>query len=117
MLEIGSFTPFFSIPFKSHECLSTPTWLTVLWEFISDHDITLSNATNINLSPFRRNDRALMDIFFQDHSLSSAILVSINRVRCYLEVFSLADIATGDGTRLRSCYSQGQRGDTHSQWD
>ena len=117
MLEIGSFTPFFSIPFKSHECLSTPTWLTVLWEFISDHDITLSNATNISLSPFRRNDRALMDIFFQDHSLSSAILVSINRVRCYLEVFSLADIATGDGTRLRSCYSQGQRGDTHSQWD
>ena len=79
--------------------------------------ITLSNATNISLSPLRRNDHALMDIFIQDHSLSSALLVPINQVYCYLEVFSLADIETGDGTCIRSCYSQGQGGDTHSQWD
>ena len=110
MLELGSFTPFFSIPFKSHECLSTSTWLTVLWEFISDHDITLSNMTNIRFSPFRRHDRALMDIFIQDYSFSPPFLISINRVRCFLEVFSVADIATGDGTRLRSCYSLGQKG-------
>ena len=117
ILELGSFTPFFSIPYKTHHFLATPTCLTVLWEFISTHDITLSNTTNRWLSPLRIHDRAITDIFFQDHSLPPNILVSINRVRCYLEVFSLADITTGDGTRIRSCYLQGNRGDTHSKSD
>lgn len=117
ILELGSFTPFFSIPYKTHHFLATPTWLTVLWEFISTHDIILSNTTNVRLSPLRSHDRTIMDIFFQDHSLPPNILVSINRVRCYLEVFSLANITTGDGNRIRSCYLQGNRGDTHSNWD
>ena len=50
MLELGSFTSFFSLPYESHQRLATPTWLTVLWEFVSEHNITLSNSSNIRLS-------------------------------------------------------------------
>ena len=38
-LEIGSFTPFFQLPFEKHITLTSPTWITVLWEFICEHNI------------------------------------------------------------------------------
>ena len=117
MLELGSFTSFFSLPFELHYRLATPTWFTVLWEFVSEHNIILSNSTNIRLSPLRLHDRSLIDILRTDYDLTPADQISINRVRCYLEVFSLADIATGDGSRIRPCYKYGQRGDTISSWD
>ena len=117
MLELGSFTSFFSLPFELHYRLATPTWFTVLKGFVSEHNINLSNSTNIRLSPLRLHDRSLMDILRTDYDLTPADQISINRVRCYLEVFSLADIATGDGSRIRPCYKYGQRGDTISSWD
>ena len=58
-----------------------------------------------------------MDVFIIDHDLTTADLISINRVRCYLKVFSLADIATGDGSKIRTCYKFGQRSNTTSSWD
>ena len=117
MLELGSFTSMFSLSYNSHKCLATPTWLTVLWEFVSEHDIQLSNCSHVRLSPSRLHDRAIMDIFILDHDFRASDLTSINRVRCYLEVYSLADIATGDGTMIRQCYKAGLRGDTYSTWD
>ena len=117
MLELGSFTSFFFLPYALHQCLATPTWLTVLWEFVSEHDIILSNSSNVRLSPLRLHDRSLMDIFRIDHDLTPADRISINRVRCHLEVFSLADIATGDGSKIRLCYKLGLRSDTTSSWD
>ena len=45
ILELGSFTSFFSLPYDSHQ----PTWLTVLWEFVGEHDIILSNSSNVRL--------------------------------------------------------------------
>ena len=97
MLELGSFTSFFSLPYNSHKSLVTPTWLTVLREFVSEHDITLSNSFNVHLTPLHLYDRSLMDIFRMDHDLSLADCIFINRVRYHLEVFSLVDIATGEG--------------------
>ena len=32
MLELGSFTPLFYLSYDYHQCLVTPTWITVLWE-------------------------------------------------------------------------------------
>ena len=81
MLELGSFTSFFSLPYKTHQSLATPTWLTVLWEFISEHDIILSNSSSVRLSPSWLHDRSLIDIFRIDHNLTTTDLNSINRVR------------------------------------
>ena len=85
--------------------------------FFSEHDIILSNSSNVRFSPLWMYDRSLMDIFRIDHDLTLADLISINRIRYHLEVFSLADIATGDDSKIRPCYKFGLRGDTTSSWD
>ena len=58
-----------------------------------------------------------MNKFLRDHKVSTSIHLSINRVRCYLQLFSLAVIATCDGLKIRFDYNQGRPGDTVSQWD
>ena len=42
-LEIGSFTPMFHLLFEDYIPLTSPTWMTVLWEFVSEHDIDISH--------------------------------------------------------------------------
>ena len=116
-LEIGSFTPFFQLPFEEHITLTSPTWITVLWEFVREHNIDLSHHSSPSMGPLRNNDRALMDILSKDHDITPTMMSSINRVRGYLEVFTLADIATGDGTKIRQCFIQGTKSDTTSLWE
>ena len=103
MLILDSFISFFSLPYESHQRLATPTWLIVLWEFVGEHDIILSNSSNVRLSSLRLHDRSLMNIFRIDHDLTPADQISINRIRCHLEVFTLANIATGDGSKICPC--------------
>ena len=52
-----------------------------------------------------------------NHDIRPSILLSINLVRCYLEVYSLADIVTGDGTNIRKNYLLGTPSDSRSTWD
>ena len=58
-----------------------------------------------------------MDILSKDHDITPTMMSSINRVRGYLEVFTLADIATGDGAKIRQCFIQGTKSDTTSLWE
>ena len=58
-----------------------------------------------------------MDILKEDYDISTTVEESINRMRCYLEVFSLAYITTRDGTKIRPCFGYGIIGDTVSSWD
>ena len=60
---------------------------------------------------------AIMDPFINNYVISNPILLSSNRVRCYLQLFFILDIATGDGLKIRNNYAQGYRGDTVSKWD
>ena len=66
------------------------------------------------MGPLYINDEALMDIFYQEHGITTTVKKSINKVRGYLEVFTLADIATGDGTKMRPCFSLSLKSDTKS---
>ena len=58
-----------------------------------------------------------MDIFGKEHNIAPKVLQSINRVRCHLKVFSIADIATGDGLKIRKQYMLGLVEDTDSSWE
>ena len=40
-LEIGSFSLFFHLDFNKYHFFTTPTWLTVVWEFIQEHNISI----------------------------------------------------------------------------
>ena len=112
-LEIGSFTPIFQLLYSDFINLTSPTWLTVLWEFVSDHNIDLSHHSSPRMGPLRTNNRALMDIF-REHDINATVMTSINRVRGFLEVFTLADITTGNGNKIRQCFLRGSKSDTNS---
>ena len=81
ILELGSFTSLFSLPYASHKCLTTPTWLTVLCDFFCKHNIKLSNSSSIRLSPSRLHDCSSMDVLMSGNDVIESDLISINRVR------------------------------------
>ena len=116
-LEVGQFTSLFDLRYASHNFLTSKTWLTCLWEFVSEHDIKLSSSSPRRPQPLRQGDKAIMDIFLNDYNLPKKMLQSINRVRCHLKVFSIADIATGDGMKIRSIYSVGTASNRQSIWE
>ena len=58
-----------------------------------------------------------MVFFTQEHDLRTSIKVYIKKVLECLEVFTLLDIATGDGTEIRLFFSLGLKIDTKSNWD
>lgn len=103
-LEVGSFAPIFQLSHEDHIQLTSPTWMTALWKFVSQHHIDLSHYSSPRRGPLRFKDKVLMDVFTQDHDITTAFRTSINKVRGHLEIFNLADIATGDGTKIRPCF-------------
>ena len=48
------------------------------------------------------------------NTLTKEVEISINRVRCHLEVITLADIVTGDGLRICDDYMNGLKSTTVS---
>ena len=116
-IEIDSFTPFFQLLFEDHITLKSPTRITVLWEFVCEHNIDLSHCSFPRMGSLRNNDKALMDILLQEHEITTTVKTSINRVRGYLEVFILADIATEYGIKISPCFVLGIKNDTKSMWD
>ena len=52
------------------------------------------------MGPLRTHDKAIMDIFHNEHDILQKVMASINRVRDCLEVFTLSNIATGIGTKI-----------------
>ena len=116
-LEIGYFNNFLNLPYKLFHKFTPSSWITEVWEFCDTHKIQLHHSSPHKLSPLRENDVEIMRCFHENLSLSSAELLAINRVRCYLEVLSLADIATGDGKKIRQCYLQGIRSTERSTWE
>ena len=116
-LEIGSFTSIFQFEYNKYCFLTSPTLLTILWKFITEHDTSLRNSLPHQSQLLRQYDIAILDTFLCYHNISTSILLSINRARCYLKLFSLVDITTGNDLRMRADYAQGRPGDTVSQWN
>ena len=68
------------------------------------------------MGPLRVNDRALMDVL-KEHDITTTVMTSINRVRGYLDVFTLADSTTCDGNKIRQYFILGIKSDTKILWD
>lgn len=115
--EIGSFASIFDLNFDTYIHFTSPTWLTCLWGFVSEHNINLSHTSPTRPQHLRLHDKAIMDIFYTEYNLPTSTLQSINRVRCHLQLFSLADLATGDGTKIRNQYILGLKDNLGSNWE
>ena len=88
----------------------------VLWEFVCEHNIDLLHHSSPRMDPLRNNDKALMEILSQEHEITPTVKTLINKVRGYLEVFTLVDTTTGDGIKTRPCFVLGIKIDTKSMW-
>ena len=75
------------------------------------------NDDQAHLWPLRENDAAIMTLLRKFLHLSKPEITAINQVRNYLEVFTVADIATGDGTRISSNYLSGVRSQNPSSYE
>ena len=98
-LQLGSATPFFSLPSKLWSHLVTPTWVTHLYQLLEHCSIEVTFPTFWCPQPSRLHDQNIMDIFF-NITTDVTILAQLNACRLVLQVISLADITSLDGTMI-----------------
>lgn len=75
----------------------TQCWLTVMRNFMGQHQMNLQLTNSWNFFLSRANDAFLMDIFQQSKSYSMLDLKNLNAVRMYLQVATVSDISTAEG--------------------
>eukprot|EP00978_Attheya_sp_CCMP212_P006315 scaffold14292_cov60-Attheya_sp.AAC.2 len=97
-LELGLGIPKFRVPYQKFRYLSTDTWIKNTWEFTCRYDITI-NDTVPNLLLLCNEDSFLM-ARFAGHGFLGKDLVKLNICRLYLQVSTVSDIASGDGTYM-----------------
>lgn len=99
-LECGMGRFFLELPYQCYGSWTTFSWIQQLWQGLSELD-TMVKCSRIMVPPLQRlNNAYLMDLFIAP-GLSPAKLRRLNRLRIYLQVYCLSDIATGDGRRIR----------------
>lgn len=77
----------------------TPCWVTSLRHFMYRNNISLEFADVWNHSITRKHDLFLMDVFI-NMGYTTMELRHLNAVRIYLQVATLAEIATADGLSI-----------------
>ena len=101
-LEIGTDNPFTTCSYTKYGPLATDGWLKTLWSAISDLPIKIIFRKFITIHLQRINDQLLLPAVINLQQFSSAELTAFNRVRLYLQVITIADIYTGEGTKIRA---------------
>jgi hypothetical protein len=83
-------------------------WLSSLWQFTSKYHLSIMYPHQWLPPKPRLSDQYLMEIFARQH-LSVSVMATLNRCRLFLQVFTVSDIATVDGTRITMEAKQGIR--------
>ena len=107
-LQAGTSAPFYTLDYPSWRSILTPSWITHFWSLLSVCNITLSITNPWIYTLPRSNDRFLMDILLP-HIPSTAIHYSLNACRIYLQVLTISDIITLDGTTILPNILQGKQ--------
>lgn len=100
-MEIGLNGNIFSRPYSKLKDLATHSWFKLLWQYASKYDVHIEMKPQFCLKPTRLGDIALMELFIS-RGYSAPSLVSLNRVRKYYKVHSLADILLADGKTVNA---------------
>ena len=97
-LELGKATLFLNLNYDTNHQFTTTTWITHLWQYLSNRQLTVDMSIKSSLSLQRTNDAFLMDI------LASAFchddLLVINKIRIHLHLLFLSDVVDSDGKHL-----------------
>jgi hypothetical protein len=106
-LELGIGTSMFQADFTRYSRLATDSWMKHNWSFQHRSQISVKlSAPGPVLQ--RERDQFLIPMFWNLGYRKSS-LVALNRCRMYLQVTTLSDLASGDGTSILDCYWKGQQ--------
>ncbi|WP_317202409.1 hypothetical protein, partial [Janthinobacterium sp.] len=94
-LEIGCEGSVLLKKFEDLGVLTTPTWLTHNWNFLSDNCMGIEDSVS-ELELQRENDQYLIRTF-QQAGFKGVILKRLNVCRLFLKVVTVSDISTGCG--------------------
>jgi hypothetical protein len=79
-----------------------PCWILAIRQFMATHQLSLEFKTSWNFRLARDKDAYIMDVFRLDGRWSDYDMRSLNAVRLYLKVATLADICTAEGQTFDS---------------
>ena len=90
-LESGLSKPFYTQNFYKNHILTTPTWLTNLWQYCSESHIQLRQSQPWIYQTPRHNDFFLMDVVMRS-DISQQDKEIFNRMRINMRLLTAADI-------------------------
>jgi hypothetical protein len=96
-LSVGSATNVLILPSSIYHRWTDSIWLSSLWAFLSKVKLHISVSNHWIPELSRHHDVVLMDYFVAEEFSASA-LGTLNRCWLYLQVITLADIFSADGT-------------------
>jgi hypothetical protein len=113
-LLVGTGTLFLNEQYDKYSKEVPEGWLTSVWGFSSKAKLTFDIADHWLPVSQRQGDKFLMELFHHQ-SHPSTIISILNRCRIYLNVITVADIVSADGTHILPWVKQGHRHkDRHS---
>jgi hypothetical protein len=111
-LEAGTPFSLFEAEYGRYQSLVTETWVKNLWRYVSQAGICVSGGTC--LARKREGDKFLMPQWVQRYHGQE--LRQINHCRMFLQVLTLADVVTTDGTRISAAAWTGDEGGEDPLW-
>ena len=110
-VELGLRGCIFNQDYKLYGHLGVDTWIKHLWKFMYDSGIHIEDDTK-DFQFVRENDSTLSGRFAQAYkakAITKSEWTKANKCRMYLKVFTVGDVASGDGTLIDEGIRKGQQ--------
>lgn len=97
-IETGLPGNIFSYDYEKYQILATPSWIKSIWQFINKQNILLDMETK-EIEGTKKDDLFIMKELV-NQGFSNKKLQMLNSCRKFLQVNTLGDISTSDGTTI-----------------
>jgi hypothetical protein len=98
-METGLDGNIFLRPFSQLSGLATHSWMKILWQYLSHHDVTLELLSSTHIAPVREGDAVFMELLIAD-GWHTGKLCSANRVRKLKHVHHVSALVASDGVSV-----------------
>ena len=105
LVDTGLGTNGLSASFEKYGSLTPGTWMAHLWQFLDEYNLQLRHHIKVPLR--RRRDNYIIPAL-QQHCTTKQ-LQAVNRCRLYLQVMTVADLASADGYTILDSVMKGEK--------
>ena len=97
-LSLGVSSMFMNLPYDKYAFLTTETWNTNLWEYLSRNELSIDLQQTIPIPKQREGDQFIMDILCNQFQQDD--LIKINKIRISLQLLFLSDMVDVRGRHI-----------------